>query len=42
MRVCLNLREQIPELLEQTVDKKVESTEDMSRERGVEIQPKMG
>ena len=37
----MNWREQIPELLEQTANKKVESTEDISRERGVEIQLRM-
>ena len=33
-----NLREQIAELLEQTDDNREKSTEDISRERGVEIQ----
>ena len=32
--LSVNLREQIAELLEQTADKKVKSTEDISRERG--------
>ena len=36
-----NLREQIAELLEQTADTKEKSTEDISRERGVEIQLRM-
>ena len=34
-------REQIAELLEQTADKKEKNTEDISRERGVEIQLRM-
>ena len=37
----MNLREQIAELLEQTADKKERSTEDTSRERGVEVQLRM-
>ena len=40
--LSVNLREQRPEPLEQTANKKVESTEDISRERGVEIQLRMG
>ena len=36
--LSLNLREQVTELLDQTAGKKGKSTEDISRERGVEIQ----
>ena len=36
--LSVNLHEQIAELLEQTADNKVKSTEDVTRERGVEIQ----
>ena len=39
--LSMNLREQIAELLEQTADKKRKSKEDISRERGVEIQLRM-
>ena len=39
--LSMNLREQIAELLEQTADTKEKSTEDISRERGVEIQLRM-
>ena len=39
--LSMNLRKQIPELLEQTSDKKVKRTEDISRERVVEIQRRM-
>ena len=40
--LSMNLRAQILEQLEQTVDRKGKNTEDISRERGVEIQLKMG
>ena len=39
--LSVNSREQIAELLEQTADKKEKSTEDSSRERGVETQLRM-
>ena len=39
--LSLNLSEQIAELLEKTANKKGESTKDISRERGVEIQLRM-
>ena len=39
--LSMNLCERTAELLEQTADKKGRSTEDTSRERGVEVQLRM-